>query len=175
VGELFGFDADAGVYYFKLDDEVAGGRRGGFGGLRGERNQDADLSFLRKLYGVANQVDQYLTEAEAVRDDMFGDVSFDVAMQENSGFQGTAYKNFQYFFDAAAEIGLFFFQGDRTGLQRREIQNIINDGEQGVAATPDRVDISALFFVEGCLVEKRSHADDAIHRRAYLVAHIGEE
>jgi len=47
--------------------------------------------------------------------------------------------------------------------------------QQLVAAGADRTEVVALFCVEGGLVEKCGHADDAVHGGSYLVAQPGKE
>jgi hypothetical protein len=143
--------------------------------LCGEGDADADLSLFGKLNGVAYHVDEDLAKAAAVCDDAFGDVFFDMAMEQDAGFHCTAYKYFQHFFDAAAKVGFFFFEDYFTGFECREVENIIDDGEQCVAASLDDVRVTALFFCECRLVQESCHAEDAIHRGSYFVAHVGEE
>ena len=136
---------------------------------------DADLSLFGELNGVAYQIDKDLAKAVAVCDDTFGDVFFDMTMEQDAGFYCTGNKYFQHSFDAAAKVGLFFFEDYFTGFECRKIENIINDGEQGIAATLDDVCVTALFFRESRPVQERGHSKDAIHWGPDLVAHVGEE
>ena len=47
--------------------------------------------------------------------------------------------------------------------------------EQRFAAGADRLDVFALLAVSARLEQQAGHADDRVHRRADLVAHVGEE
>jgi hypothetical protein len=96
-------------------------------------------------------------------------------MEQDAGFHCTAHKYFQHLFDAAAKVGFFFFEDYLTGFEGRKVEDIIDDGEQGVAASLDDVGVTALFFGESRLVQERGHSEDTIHWGSYLVAHVGEE
>ncbi len=56
-----------------------------------------------------------------------------------------------------------------------EIQNIVDDGEQGIARVADRFSVIALFVVEFGIEQESAHADDGIHRGADLMTHGRKE
>ena len=64
---------------------------------------------------------------------------------------------------------------DPAGLDLREVEDVVDDREEGVAGGPDRVDVVALLGVERRVGEEPAHPDDRVHRRPDLVAHRGEE
>ena len=57
----------------------------------------------------------------------------------------------------------------------REVENVVDDGQEMVAAGPDRLRDLSLLVVERRVREQRRHADDGVHGRPDLVAHVGEE
>ncbi len=56
-----------------------------------------------------------------------------------------------------------------------EIENVVEESQQAVARTADRVGKLKLFFGEGGIEQKTRHADDGIHRGADFMTHGGEE
>jgi len=169
-----GVDADARIFYFKAYLYIAG-RGVGRERRGGQEEPDADLAAFGKFYSVADEVDEHLAEPRGVGNDMRRDVFLDVAMKQDAGFEGPRHKDLQYFFHAEAEIGVFFFQDDLPGFHRRKVEDIINNGEQGIATASDHVDVAALFPCKACLCHQGGHPGDAIHGSADLVAHIGQE
>ncbi len=67
------------------------------------------------------------------------------------------------------------FQVELARLDFGEIQNIVDDGEQRVAAHADGFDKALLLFRQGRFHQEAGHADHGVERRANLVAHLGEE
>ncbi len=57
----------------------------------------------------------------------------------------------------------------------REIEDIVDDGEERLAAVGNEFDVLALLGVELRRLEQIQEAGHAIHRRANFVAHRGEE
>jgi hypothetical protein len=56
-----------------------------------------------------------------------------------------------------------------------EIENVVEERQQAVARTADRVGKLMLFFREGGIEQQTRHADDRIHRGADFMAHGGEK
>ena len=64
---------------------------------------------------------------------------------------------------------------DLAGLDLREVEDVVDDREQGVARRPDGLGVVALLLVERGVEQQPAHPDDRVHRRADLVAHRGQE
>ncbi len=62
-----------------------------------------------------------------------------------------------------------------AGLDLREVEDVVDDREQRCAGVVDLADVVALLGVERRLQSQVREADDGVHRRADLVAHVGEE
>ena len=71
------------------------------------------------------------------------------------------------------ELGLLQFQA--PGLDLGEVQDVVDDGEQRFAAFADGFGVIALVGCQPGIEQQPGHADDAVHRRADLVAHRGQE
>ena len=67
------------------------------------------------------------------------------------------------------------FHLDAARLDLREVEDVVDDREQALAAAADRVDAGALVPGERRLQQERGHPDHPVHRGADLVAHVGEE
>ena len=61
------------------------------------------------------------------------------------------------------------------GLDLREVEDVVDDRQQRLAARADDRRLLALLGVEVAAQQQAAHADHRIHRRADLVAHGGEE
>ena len=62
-----------------------------------------------------------------------------------------------------------------AGLDLGEIQDVVDDSQQGSAGVVDFTDIIALLGIERRLQREIGESDDGVHRGADLVAHICEE
>ncbi len=63
----------------------------------------------------------------------------------------------------------------RPGLDLREVEDVVDDGQERVARFADRRDIVVLLGIELGVEQQPAHADHRVHRRADLVAHRREE
>jgi hypothetical protein len=60
-------------------------------------------------------------------------------------------------------------------LDLREIEDVVEDGEQDVGRVPDRFEVASLLGFERTVEHEIGHTDDAIHGRTDLVAHVRQE
>ena len=77
--------------------------------------------------------------------------------------------------DALAEGERGRFDVQLPGLDLREVEDVVDQREQRLAAAADRSQVFALLGSERRAGEELGHADDRVHRRADLVAHVGQE
>ena len=80
------------------------------------------------------------------------------------------------------EVGHFLHQGAKIEARRlqvhlsrldlREIQNIVDDRQQGLGALVDRARVIPLEIVEPRLKQEFGHADDSVHWGPNLMAHV---
>ena len=78
-------------------------------------------------------------------------------------------------FDDGARLDLVFFQRQRAGFDLGEVEDVFDQREKRHAGLLDRFDIGALLGNELRFQQQPRHAQHAVHRRADLVAHGGEE
>ena len=182
LGLLFRGDADAGIAHGKgqLDRRRAGGSViAGSGRRRGAvaRHADADLDLAAagELDGVADQIDQHLTQAYRIAQQRVGRSLGKLPVQTQSLLAGTQRQRAQTAAEqfAQAERRLLDFQ--TPGLDFRKIEDVVDDHQQRVGRETHHLQIIALLVVEAGVEQQVGHADDAVHRRAQFVAHRREK
>src|SRR5258708_31128873 len=62
-----------------------------------------------------------------------------------------------------------------AGLELRYVEDVADDLQQLTGRLARHVGVEALIGIEAAVEEDLDHADDAVERRADLVAHVGEE
>ena len=77
--------------------------------------------------------------------------------------------------EAVAQVERDDVDGELSGLDLREVENVVDDGQQRLAGRLDHVQILALLGAEVRAERELGHADDAVQRRANLVAHVGQK
>src|SRR6266702_146189 len=60
-------------------------------------------------------------------------------------------------------------------LDLREIQDVVDDRQEGCAGDPHELEVLALLRGQSRLQGELGHPDDGVHRRADFVAHIGQK
>src|SRR5580692_6387466 len=160
--------ANAGVADSKvqLDRAVADG-----GG--GEREHD--FAALSELEGIVQQIDKDLAQARDITAHLAGRVSGDFIEQVEAFLRGVRRDKVERPLHAFAQAEDFLLKIEPAGLDLGKVQDVVDDGQQRVAAVADGVGKLALFGGERRIEQERSHADDAVHRRADLVAHHREK
>ena len=128
-----------------------------------------------ELDGVAHQVDEHLAQPRGVALHAFGHVGGDVDDELQPFFGGAGGH-------AAAGGGHGGAQGQRQPLQRQlagldlgEVQDVVEDGQQRLRRLLHHVQVLALHRLQRRAQHQLRQADDAVHGRAHLVAHVGHE
>ena len=78
-------------------------------------------------------------------------------------------------FDRRAQVEVECFDGELSGFDLRIIEDVVDDRQEGVRAAANGLAVIALFRVQRGVEQQSGHADHAIHGRADLVAHVGQE
>ena len=130
---------------------------------------------LGELDGVVDEVRQDLAEAERVAQQMLGDAGRDVRQELEPlvvrllrGERGDRADDF-------VELEVGGFDVELAGLDLREVEDVVDDGQQRRAGVVDLADVVALLGVERRLEREVREADDGVHRRADFVAHVRQE
>jgi hypothetical protein len=74
-----------------------------------------------------------------------------------------------------AQVEIEYFEGELARLDLGEIQDVVDQGQQGFSAGEDGLGVAALLVGKLRVQQERGHPDDTVHGRANLVAHIGQE
>ena len=140
-----------------------------------QRDSDDDLALLGELDGVADQVDQDLAQPAGVADQRVGDIGGDPAGQLQALGVRRSARVCSVSFHGFAQRERCRVEAELAGLDLGEIEDVVDDRQQRIGRAFHQAEVLALprrqVGVEGQL----GHADDAVHRRADLVAHVGEE
>ena len=160
--------ADAGIAHGKLDELAVGG-------VLQNANLDRDLALLGELDGVVAEIDQDLTEPERIAAEMGRDRGLDLEDQLEPLGRGLLAHQVADILQHLVEIEVDVLDRQFAGLDLREIENVVDDAEQVLAGALDLLHVVALARREVGLQREMGEADDGVHRRPDLVAHIGEE
>ena len=158
-----GGDADAGVPH-----------REGQPALVRAHRQD-DLAGGGELHGVAEQVHEHLAQPGGVADEDGRQAGGQVARQVEALGAGLHGDQVQRALHAVAQREGPGLQLQLARLDLGEVQDVVDDRQQGVTAAPDGLGVVALLGVQRGVEQQAAHADDGVHRGADLVAHGGEE
>ena len=79
------------------------------------------------------------------------------------------------FMDQRVQVEVDGFDIELAGVDFREIEDVVDHGQQGMAAVQRDLGVFALFFIQFRGEQEFGHTQHAIHRRADLMAHVGEE
>ncbi|MEZ4453347.1 MAG: hypothetical protein R3B09_28040, partial [Nannocystaceae bacterium] len=166
--QRLGLDPAAGVADGALDLDLllAAGPRG---------DADEDLALARELEGVADQVDERLLEPGRVAVDRHRHLGVDPIGELDPLLGGGHREDLDRGLDALADAHRHPLDLELAGLDLREVEDVVEEAEERLAAGPHQLGERALLRVEVGLEEEPGHADHRVHRRPDLVAHVGEE
>ena len=134
-----------------------------------------DLAAIGELHRVADEVQEDLPEPRVVADDRRRHVRRDLAGHVEALLRGGGAQQHERPLDALAEVEGARVDVHAARLDLREIEDVVDDREERVAARADGARELALHRREVRVEEQARHADDGVHRRAHLVAHRREE
>ena len=134
-----------------------------------------DLAVLRELEGVGQQVERDLADAARIADEPDRQVGIDRVHELQSLLRRHRRHQVEGALDRAPQLERLVVQLDLAGLDLGEVEDVVDDREQGVGRRLDRLGVVRLLGVQLRVLEQAAHADDRVHRRPDLVAHRGEE
>ena len=165
---FFGSDADAGV------TNAEGERRAKRGGRLQPDGQD-HFAARSELDGVAENVQQHLTEPAAIADERLGHIGCDVAGQFDPFFARAQRQHFGRIPDGFAELEWGVLEIHSPRLDLREIEDVVDQLEQRIGRRLDGGQVIELLDGELRLQRQVGHAEDGIERCPNLVAHVGQK
>ena len=165
---VLGRDADAGVRHGE-------GHAHRVVAARGHADADHHLAFGRELDGIAAQVDQHLLQAQDVADQAARQRGVDLEQHLDGLVGGTGGEDRAQPPDELVRVEGLRVQQHLSGFDLREVQDVVEQPQQRTRRAFGLAGIVALACRQRGLVQQRQHAQDGIHRRADLVAHVGQE
>ena len=140
-----------------------------------EHDADHDLTLIGELDGVTNQIVDDLDYSGLVADQCIRYVTVDDRHQFQVLRMGLRCPKADGRLHAVTQIERFMSQYHLAGFELGKIQNVIDDAQQRVGRLLDHVEIVTLLSGEFTLVKEPGEANDPVHRRADLMAHVREE
>ena len=161
-------DADAGI-----GDREA--HRGAAAADRRRRGAHRDAAVLGEFQRIAEKIEQDLPHARRVADQRVVRAGLDRAGQHQALRGRLRLERAHHAVDQAGEREDRGLELEPAGLDLGEVEHVVDDAQQRVRRVAHRRDGAALRRIEPLPVEHLHHAEHAVHRRADLVAHGGEE
>ena len=145
-------------------------------GVDGQRT-DAQMhaSAIRELHGVGQQIGQDLAEARGVAEQRRGNVGRHVELEFEALGVELRRHDVGQFLDEIGQAEGGSLHDQLPGFDLRQVQHVVDHDEQRLAGQADLGEKIGLLEIQRRLPEQVRQADDRIHRRADLVAHVGEE
>ena len=128
-----------------------------------------------ELERVRHQVHEDLADAQLVALGPAMQVRIDVEQQLDAFLMRALREQVDDFLDHLADVEVLGLEAQLAGLDLREVENVVDDGEQRVGRALDRRRETALARIELRIEQQLGHAEHAVHRRADLVRHAREE
>jgi hypothetical protein len=144
-------------------------------GPPGRAARDAHAALGGELDGIVDQVGDDLAEPVLVAQYEFGQRRVDVEPQVQALLAGGRGKGMRHLADHLAEIEGQPFELQAAGFDAREIENVVEQEEQGIGRTAQGGELAMLLGRQSAAGEQVGNADDAVHRGADFVAHVGQE
>ena len=134
------------------------------------------MAALGELDGVAEQVGEDLPDASRVADHPVGHVRRDAQHHvQPLLLRGDAEQSPPTPPAPARRSKGSGSSIELAGLDLGEVEDVVDHREQRLGRAAHRLRVLALLRVQMGVEQEAGHADDAVHRRADLVAHVGEE
>ena len=134
-----------------------------------------NLSLTGELHRVSGKVEEYLAKTAGVPGEMARHVRCRGADEFEPGLVGPRGQQDRKVVEQRPQVEVQCLQLHLAGLDLGEVEDVVEDGQQRLAARPDRLGVSPLFLVERRIEEEAGHADHAVHRGPDFVAHVGQE
>ena len=125
--------------------------------------------------GVGDEVEKDLPNAGHVAHEHFGDAWVHLAGERDALGIGLDGEEVDDFLEARAQGERLVVQFQAARLDLGEIERVVDEAQEVVAAGGDETDQLLLLGLERRVEEEARHADDAVHRRANLVTHHREK
>jgi hypothetical protein len=136
---------------------------------------DGDLAGRGELDRVRDEVRERLADPAGIAEHALGEIGADVDDELELLCRGSGCLCRRDFLDVRAQVHLDALELELARLDFRVVEQVVDDEEEGVRARADDVRVLALAAVEVGVEQQRRHPEHAVHRRAHLVADVGQE
>ena len=136
---------------------------------------DRNLPLPGELDGVAQEVGQYLPHATGIAAQPPQHIAAEQTPQLETLLLGLERQQFHCSFHNRYKVEVNTLDGQFARFDLREIQDVVDDGQERVPRPADDLCIFTLFRGEFCVEQQTRHADDAVHGGANFMAHVGNE
>lgn len=133
------------------------------------------LSGLGKLDGVVDQICYDLFDSQRVTHDVVWHVVVDQRYQIQVLGMGRRRQHDHDFLHDIPQLEGYPVQDQLAGLDLREIEDVVDDGEQDLRRFPDGAQVVPLLPWQGAFQEQFGETDNAIQWRADFMGHVGQE
>ena len=134
-----------------------------------------DLARFGELDGVAYQIDDHLPQPQRVAQQGVGDFRRDVIGEFETLFGGADGQRLQGITQSVPQIKRQRFQVEFARFDLGKIQNIVEQQQQRIGRRRHHREVIALLRRQVGVAQQFAHADDAVHRGADFVTHVGEK
>ena len=166
--QLVGRNADAGIGHREMQP-------GSALGPRIESDVDHHLALLGELQGIADEIDDDLPQADRVPLEHVGHVGRHVASQLQPLLVGAGRQGVERVAQVIAQAEGDGIEVQPPRLDLGKIKNVVDNGQQRMGRFLHQLQIFALLDAKAGFQDEIGHADDGVHRRTDLVAHVGQE
>ena len=138
-------------------------------------NFEHHVAARSELDGIADEVGQDLLETDRIAGDSGGDCGVDVEQELQPFLLRLQSQRLEQGAHQIADRERDGFELQLARLDLREVQDVVEDRQQGIGRRLDGDEVIALLRRQLGVEGELCHADDAVHGCADLVAHVGEE
>ena len=120
------------------------------------RHAHDDFAVLGELHGVADQVGQHLAQRPGIAAQRRGHIAVDERRQLEPFRLRLLGQHVDRVLDRAAQVEIDLLEAQLPGLDLREVQDVVDDRQQRVAARLDRLGESRCVAASRCRAAGRS-------------------
>ena len=136
---------------------------------------DADLAALGELHGVVDEVGQDLPQPNGIAEQVLGDARRRMRQELEPLVGRLLPGDRRHRADDVVEPEVGGFDVELAGLDLGEVEDVVDDRQQRGAGVVHLADVVALLRRQRGLEGEVRQADDGVHGRADLVAHVRQE
>ena len=134
-----------------------------------------NLALLGELDRIADQVEQDLPESSRIPPHEGRHVRVGQAREFQPLVRRLHGQHVDHILQGGADVEIQRLQVQLPGLDLGEVQDVVDQGHEGLGGRPRRSDVLELLRTQLRIEEQARHSQDAVHRRADLVTHVGQE